>query len=136
MKLRFLGDFKKLEKCVLRTGIPGKWREHENRQKQYRTDDGAMLSWWESTKTLLFEGQKARIPKFKRAFVKVATKRGLLGGVREPDDEIADLPGVISEIAKLKMLQKRMRFDAAELKRQQKRMRIEIAQLQEAETRR
>ena len=112
MKQKFKGTYKELKKCISWTGIAGRWREHENRQKQYRTDDGAMLSWWESTKTLLFEGQKARIPKFKRAFVKVATKRGLLGGVREPDDEIADLPGVISEIAKLKMLQKRMRFGA------------------------
>ena len=45
MKLKFLGDYKKLEKCVLRTGVPGKWRELENGQKQYRTDDGAILNW-------------------------------------------------------------------------------------------
>jgi hypothetical protein len=116
MKLRFLGDFKKLEKCVLRTGIPGKWREHENRQKQYRTDDGAMLSWWESTKTLLFEGQKQAIPKLKRAFVKVATKKGLLVGKHDLVDEITDLPGVISEMAKLKRGQKRMRIEIDGLK--------------------
>jgi hypothetical protein len=132
MKLRFTGDFKKLEKCVLRTGIPGKWREHENRQKQFRSDDGAMLSWWESTKTLLFEGQKPAIPKLKRAFLRAASKMGLLEGERDAVDEITDLSGVISEIAKLKREQKHMRVDAAELKRRQKRMRIEIAELKEA----
>jgi hypothetical protein len=131
MKLKFLGDLKQLEKCVLRTGIPGKWREHENRQKQYRTDDGAMLSWWESTKTLLFEGQKPAIPKLKRAFVKVATKKGLLVGRHDLVDEITDLPSVISEIAKLSREQRHMRVDAAKLKRRQKRMRIEIAELKE-----
>ena len=47
MKLKFLGDDKKLKKCVSRTGVSGKWRELENRQMQYRTDDGAVLNWWE-----------------------------------------------------------------------------------------
>jgi hypothetical protein len=131
MKLRFVGNFKQLEKCVLRTDIPGEWREHENRQKQYRTNDGAMLSWWESTETLLFEGQKPAIPKFKRAFVKVAAKKGLLEGERDADGEVTDLRGVISEIAKLKREQRRMRVEAAKQKRQQKRMRIEIADLKE-----
>jgi hypothetical protein len=45
MTITFLGDFNKLKKCVLRTGISGKWRELENQQMQYRTDDGAMLNW-------------------------------------------------------------------------------------------
>ena len=132
MNLKFKGTYKELKKCISRMGITGHWHEHENRQKQYRTDDGAMLSWWESTKTLLFEGQKPAIPKLKRAFVKVATKKGFLEGERDADDEITDLRGVVSEIAKLKRLQKRMRVDAAELKRRQKRMRTEIAELKEA----
>ena len=68
MKLRFEGTYKELKKCISRMGITGHWCEHKNSQKQYRTNDGAMLSWWESTKTLLFEGQKAEIPKLKQAF--------------------------------------------------------------------
>ena len=100
---------------------------------QYLTDNGAVLNWSKSTGTVWFQGKEdAAIPKLKRAFVKVATKSGLLEGEREPDDEIADLRGVISEVAKLKREQKRMRVDAAELKRRQKRMRIEIADLKEA----
>ena len=133
LKLKFPRDFKKLKKCVSRAGVSGKWRELENRQMQYRADDGAVLNWRESSGTITFQGQERAIPKFKRAFVKVATKRGLLlEGEREPDDEIADLRGVISELAKLKTEQKRMRVDAAELKRRQKRMRSEIADLKEA----
>jgi hypothetical protein len=116
MKLRFKGNYKELKKCVSQTSLSGKWREHENRQKQYRTDDGAMLSWWESTKTLLFEGQKPAIPRLKRAFLRAASKMGLLEGERPPADEITDLNGVISEIAKLKRRQKRMRAEIAELK--------------------
>ena len=46
MKLRFLGDVKKLEKCVSRTGITGEWREIPKHQVQYRTDDDAILNWW------------------------------------------------------------------------------------------
>ena len=132
MKLKFIGDDKKLEKCVSRTAIDGQWRELENRQKQYLTDDGAVLNWSKSTGTVWFQGKELAIPKLKRAFVKVATKSGLLEAEREPDDEIADLRGVISEVAKLKREQKRMRDDAAELKRRQKRMRSEIADLKEA----
>jgi hypothetical protein len=132
MPIMFLGGLKKLEKCVLRTGIAGQWRKIENHQVQFRTNDGAILNWWESSGTITFQGQEQAIPKLKRAFVKVATKKGLLEGERKPDDEITDLRDVISAMAKLKRGQKRMRADAAELKRRQKRMRIEIAELKEA----
>ena len=116
MKLRFEGTYKELKKCISRMGITGHWCEHKNSQKQYRTNDGAMLSWWESTKTLLFEGQKAEIPKLKQAFFRSLSKMGPLSGGRHVDDEIDDLSGMISEIAKLKRRQKRMRAEIAELK--------------------
>ena len=132
MKLKLPRDYKKLKKCVSRAGVSGIWRGLENRQMQYRADDGAVLNWWESSGTITFQGQERAIPKFRRAFVKVATKRGLLlEGEREPDDEITDLAGVVSEIAKLKREQKHMRVDAAEQKRRQKRMQTEIAELKE-----
>jgi hypothetical protein len=122
MKIRFLGDFKKLEKCVLRTGVPGKWRKLEKGKMQYCTNDGVFLSWWKSSGTVTFQGKEEKsIRKLSEPFVRMASKKGLLKGERAPDDKIMELPGVISEIAKLK--------------RQQKRMRIEIAELKEAVTR-
>jgi hypothetical protein len=35
MKLKFIGDIAKLKKCVLRTGVSGKWRELENGKMQF-----------------------------------------------------------------------------------------------------
>jgi|ERR1700730_2064318 hypothetical protein len=115
MKLKFLGDYKRLKKCVSRTGIDGQWRDLENLE-QYLTDGGAVLNWLKSTGTVWFQGQKPAIPKFKRAFIKVATKKGLLEGAGDADGEIADLSGVISEIAKLRRWRKRMETELAELK--------------------
>jgi hypothetical protein len=116
MTIMFLGGLKKLKKCVSKTGISGQWRKIENHQVQFRTDDGAILNWSKSTGTVWFQGQKPAIPKLKRAFVKVATKKGLLGGELDANDEITDLRGVISEVAKLTRQQKRMRVEIAELK--------------------
>jgi hypothetical protein len=134
MKLGARGGFKKLEKCVSKTGINGKWHDLEN-QKQFFTSDGAVLNWSKSGGTVWFQGQRPAIPKLKRAFVTAATKKGLLEGEHDPDDKTTDPPGVIFEIAKIKRQQKRMRVDAAELKKQQNRMRIHIAELREAVSR-
>jgi hypothetical protein len=117
MTLKFSGNYKKLKKCVSRTGVPGQWREIKNQQMQYRTDDGAFLNWWESSSTITFQGKEEEtVRKLERAFVKVATKKGLLEGADDTEDEITDLRGVISEIAKMKREQKRVRIGIAELK--------------------
>jgi hypothetical protein len=106
MKLRFLGDVKKLEKCVSRTGITGEWREIPKHQVQYRTDDDAILNWWESTGTVAFQGPKLTVRRLKGAFVRVALKKGLLEGGRDRVEEIADLQrqmkSALIDIAKLK----------------------------------
>ena len=107
MALTFLGDLVKLKKCVSRTGINGQWRELENHQVQYRTDDNAILNWWESTGTVAFQGRKSAVEKLKKLFVRAARGKGLLKGKQDTDEEIA------------------------RLKRQVKRMRIEIAELKE-----
>lgn len=112
--------------------VAGEWREPKDGHSQFHARSGAVLNWLESSGTVWFQGQEPAIPKFRRAFVKVATKKGLLEGADDTEDEITDLRGVISEIAKMKREQKRMRVDAAEQKRQQKRVRIEIAELKEA----
>jgi hypothetical protein len=74
MTLRFLGDYTKLKKCVSRTGVTGGWRELKNGHKQFRTKGGAILNWWESTKTVLFQGQDPGM-KFERRFIASAKGR-------------------------------------------------------------
>jgi hypothetical protein len=106
MKLKFLGDYAKLRKCVSRTGVTGQWREIKNHQIQYRTDDGALLNWWESTGTIVFQGRKPAVRKLKGPFVRAALKKGLLEDESATDEEIADLKrqlkGALIDIAKLK----------------------------------
>ena len=74
MKPKFFGEYKKLRKCVSRTGVAGHWREIKGHQIQYRTDDGALLNWWESTGTLVFQGPKQAIRKLRGPFLRVALK--------------------------------------------------------------
>lgn len=107
MTITLLGDFKKLEKCVLRTGVPGKWRKIPNHQVQYRTDDDAILNWWKSTGTVAFQGPRLAIEKLKKPFVQAARRKGLLKGKRDTKEEIASS------------------------KRQVKRMQVDIDELEE-----
>jgi hypothetical protein len=116
MKLEFKGTYKELKKCISRMGIAGQLREPKNGHRQFHAESGAVLNWLESTGTVWFQGKEPAIPKLKRAFIKVATKKGLLEGERGPDEEITDLRGVISEMAKLKRRQKHMQIDIAKLK--------------------
>ena len=105
MTIMFLGDLKKLKKCVSKTGIGGQWRKIPNHQVQFRTDDGAILNWWE-TGTITFQGQKLAVEKLKTPFVRVARRKDLLKGKRDTDEEIADLrrqlDGALADIANLK----------------------------------
>ena len=56
MTLKFSGDYRQLKETVMRTGFDGKWRELKNNKKQYRTDYGTVLNWWENTKIVTFQG--------------------------------------------------------------------------------
>jgi hypothetical protein len=84
MALAFSGNYSKLKKTVSRTGLPGKWRELKYGQKQYRTDDGGYLNWWETTKTVTFQGHNLEArEELAKAFVGVASaQRRLLGEYR------------------------------------------------------
>ena len=105
MKPKFFGEYKKLKKCVSRTGVSGQWREIKGHQIQYRTDDGALLNWWESTGTIVFQGRKRAIRKLRGPFLRVAFKKGLLedkSATDEVDDLKKQLNGALIDIAKLK----------------------------------
>jgi hypothetical protein len=55
MKKRVLGTYAELKDKILLTGVYGEWRDLGN-LKQYRTETGAILNWWESSKTIIFQG--------------------------------------------------------------------------------
>ena len=121
MKLAFRGDFKKLEKCVSRTGIHGQWRDHENGQKQYRTDDGAFLNWWPSG-TILFQGRDPGM-QFEQAFISIASAKGRLEHIEQPND-------VQEENATLRKLIQTVLVENAKLKRRQSKQKERVSEKQ------
>lgn len=59
---KFSGNFAGFKKIIDTLGFSGKWKDILN-GKQYRTDTGAIVNWYESTGTLIFQGNKeARKP--------------------------------------------------------------------------
>ena len=76
MQLKFLGDYGELKRCVSRTEMDGKWRDLKYGQKQFRTDDGGVLNWWETTKTVTFQGHNlAAREELTHAFIAVASEQ-------------------------------------------------------------
>lgn len=55
---KFNGTFQELKEKVTLTGVSGKWKEcgQNSIQKQYKTNSGVILNWWETTKTLQVQG--------------------------------------------------------------------------------
>jgi hypothetical protein len=53
--MNFLGTYAELQDEVKLTGVYGEWRDLGNR-KQYRSDGGAILNWWQSTGTIRVQG--------------------------------------------------------------------------------
>ena len=67
-KNKFRGTYQDLQDKVLLTGINGEWKELNNGQKQYKTEDGATLNWWETSKTIQFQGSDDVKSEFETAF--------------------------------------------------------------------
>jgi hypothetical protein len=78
MQLKFCGNYAKLQKCVSRTRLGGKWRELKNNHKQFRTYDNGILNWWESRGTITFQGEESAAIELERSFTKIASAKGLL----------------------------------------------------------
>ena len=81
MSLKFRGNYRKLKKAVARTGLGGTWRALKYGQKQYHTDDGGVLNWWETTGTITFQGHDTAARKdLKQTFIGIASsEKRLLG---------------------------------------------------------
>lgn len=58
MTMKILGSYEQLQTQMALTGIGGEWRDLGN-HKQYRAEIGAIFNWWESTKTVTFQGRPA-----------------------------------------------------------------------------
>ena len=55
---KFTGTYQQLKDKVSLTGITGEWKELgiNNNQKQFRTNTGVILNWWETSKTMQIQG--------------------------------------------------------------------------------
>jgi hypothetical protein len=72
--IKFQGTYEQLQNQLALTGIGGVWRDLEN-QKQYVANTGAILNWWQSTKTVYFQGgPPAAQEELKAAFFAVNQK--------------------------------------------------------------
>jgi hypothetical protein len=67
MPRKFHGSYEELQDRVLLTGELGHWRDLGN-QKQFFSDNGAVLNWWESSHTLFMQGREPERTCFERSF--------------------------------------------------------------------
>jgi hypothetical protein len=86
---------------VARTCLAGGWRDLKCGQKQYRTDDGGILNWWQSTGTIAFQGEPSAARELERAFIAIASVKGRLQSKytapNRKDDEIAELHKLLAD---------------------------------------
>jgi hypothetical protein len=72
--IKYYGSYEELQNLLALTGIGGVWRDLGN-QKQYVANTGAILNWWQSTKTVYFQGgPPATKEELKAAFFAVTSK--------------------------------------------------------------
>jgi hypothetical protein len=79
MSLKFRGNYRKLKKAVVQTGLIGSWRALKYGQKQYRTDDGGVLNWWRRPGQFRFKVQKRQLRRSWRRRSLPPRKSDLLG---------------------------------------------------------
>jgi hypothetical protein len=75
MKRKFKGSFNELKKAVARTSSAGDWR-HRGNYYQFRASNGAVLNWWESTRTINFQGPEGAAHDLELSINRVATLVG------------------------------------------------------------
>jgi hypothetical protein len=75
---RLRGDYAKLKMYVACVDSQGNWRGLQHGLKQYRSDKGAVLNWWQGSGKILFQGHGAAASKFEQAFMAIAVRKGHL----------------------------------------------------------
>jgi predicted nucleotide-binding protein len=53
---KFLGRIEDLQKLIADLGVEGEWKELPNKVYHFSTPEGAVLNWWQNTKTVQFQG--------------------------------------------------------------------------------
>jgi hypothetical protein len=83
VKRRFPGDFNNFQQVVSVIGVGGEWRKRANHY-QYRATTGAVLNWWKSTGTIMFQGPGSAAKDLEAAFLSVTTviEEELTGWIR------------------------------------------------------
>lgn len=78
MANKFTGTYEELQNKVQITGFKGIWKELPNGQKQFKTETGICLNWWESSKTIMIQGSEgANKQKFEEAFFNALNNIGI-----------------------------------------------------------
>lgn len=57
MQLKFNGAIVELKNAVKTTGIQGKWQADRTGKHTFRSDEGGILNWWQTSKTVQFQGK-------------------------------------------------------------------------------
>jgi hypothetical protein len=66
-------DMSRLARLVDLVGLEGSWRDLGN-QKQFRASSGAVLNWWKTTGTILFQGPDDEAAQFELQFLQAVAE--------------------------------------------------------------
>jgi hypothetical protein len=89
MSQKFRGNYAKLQKYASVVDPDGQWRDLKHGAKQYRTDSGAVLNWWERSGKMLFQGTGPAAREFAQSFKAIASAKRRL--ISENDENRLDL---------------------------------------------
>jgi hypothetical protein len=113
MSLKFRGDYTILRKYVSRVDSRGSWRDLKYGGKQYRTENGAVLNWWEKSGKILFQGHGLAALEFEQGFKAIASTKGRLANA-----STKSLEGLRKENEALRQLIANVLLESARLKKQ------------------
>jgi hypothetical protein len=89
MSLKFRGNYAKLQKYASLVDRDGQWRDLQYGAKQYRTDNGAILNWWEGSGKMVFQGTGPAARAFEQSFKAIASAKKRL--ISENDEKRLNL---------------------------------------------
>src|SRR6266704_762400 len=73
MANKFEGTIEKLQMLISVAGLKGKWEDDGQGKHTFRSSDGGVLNWWESSGTVQLQGQEKARAKIGEAIAGGAT---------------------------------------------------------------